>query len=136
MTNERTYSEFEVDAALCVWEWLLDMNVASHDATPESPTYSTFLTIRPLFENYGYGGMRMSAKQAGLIVAAAFIEYEKHVPDYDMSFDWDWVPMVCSYLNWEYLVDNNQYGDGKYTPDVEELVAIIIASQAHGLEAA
>jgi hypothetical protein len=40
------------------------------------------------------------------------------------------VPMVCRHLDWRTLVDNNQYGDGKWSPDVAQFMATINAKHA------
>lgn len=113
--TDRVYNYVEVETTCCVNEWLLnckDDNVVDR-----------------MFGYYGAFGMRACAMQAAIIVNAVLDAYEKHA-EYDEAFDWEFVPMVCRQLDWEKLCDNNQYGDGKWRPDIEQMAATLLAIKA------
>jgi hypothetical protein len=121
--RQETFSFAEVETALCVWEWLLEQGGRQQNGNDIN------MMIAELFDAYGSGGMRSSAVQAGVIVDKAFAEYEKHL-EFGECFDWEFVPMVCRALDWDHLLQNNQYGDGCWTPDIPALVATLIAKRA------
>ncbi len=118
------FSHAEVDAAMCVWEWLLEER--DDDVATINPHNST---IDRMFASYGRGGMRGAAIQAGLIIEAVFDEYAKHL-EFEYAFDIEFVPMVCRHLDWEKLCDSNQHGMGDWMPDIPTLTATLIAMQA------
>jgi hypothetical protein len=104
---------FEIEAALCVWEWMnLEANVAKFDN---------------LWGDYGTGGMRMSAVQAGLIVNTVYALMEARGLEFTYAYDFDFVPAVLEQLDWPALVDNNQYGKGTLRPDPAPLLDKILA---------
>jgi len=128
-----TFSAFDTEASLCVWEWLIDQwnDQSKGNGTDTSDINDT--TIKGLFENHGWSAMRSVAMQAGKIVAELYDHCETHSGFEHLtetSLDWEFVPMICAEMDWEKLADDNQYGKATWAPDPKELIAIIIAKQA------
>ncbi len=128
MSRRNVYSDFETEASLCAYEWLLELS------TTERATHPKHETVAKLFSNYGYSAMRFIAMQAGCIVVELYRHCEVNGPEHligdDSSFDWEFVPLICKHLNWEALAENNQYGKGDWSPEPAEFLAIIIAKRA------
>lgn len=115
----KSFSYDDVEAAMCIWEWLFDDNKNE--------------TIAKLFETYGTGGMRSATIQISSTVEAAWqITQERELPAGigEDSFDWEFVPAVCRVLDWDKLVGNNQHGDAMWSPPVEDIIAALIAVKA------
>jgi hypothetical protein len=123
------YSYGEVEASLCVWEWLLE-------TCHETSTDERRETIRDLFENYGSGGMRSSAIQAGIIVEACW-KYADQTgsPWSNEIFDWEFVPALCRLLDWTKLPEDNQYSNAEWRPNTAALVETLNALKAIGVPA-
>ena len=125
--KEHTYSESDVETALCVYEYI-------HECYRNEDADELSKLIRLLFEAFGHGGMRSSCVQA-----ARFVEKCYHFAEHNglghltETFDWEFVPMICKRLNWETLCDNNQYGDGEWMPDAPAFMATIVAKEALSL---
>ena len=116
-TRRAQYSIDEVEAALCVWEWMLE----NHKQ------------LDTLFDGYGSVGMRSTAMQAGVFVEKCYTYDATHCDGMftgDDSFDWEFVPLICREINWSVFADNNQYGDGCYEPDVTAFMAVLVARKA------
>ena len=96
MPEQRTYSVDEVDAALCVWEWLL---ARAPDATRRT---STNLTIVELFGNHGPSSMRSVALTVAVAVEKCWEMNNQRpfVEDRYDTFDWDFVPRMCELIDW------------------------------------
>jgi hypothetical protein len=105
---------FQVETALCVWEELL----AISNGGQEDP-FST--RIHEMFDNYGTGCMRSCAIQAGVIVEETFTLLEQQGYDFNLPFDWEFVPFIVRQLDWDELMTDNQYGGAAYEPAIAEL---------------
>jgi hypothetical protein len=103
----------EIEAALCAWEW---MN--------EKPQYEKYAE---LWDAFGSPGMRMASVQAGKIVLTVHDLMEAKGFDYTTAYDFQFVPGVLEQLDWNTLVDNNQYGDSSYRPDPEPILVKMMA---------
>lgn len=97
-----------IEAALCVWEWW------QHEDRNE--------LWEKVADGVGSPGMRMVAVQAGQIVLTVYDLMTARGLEFTYAYDFDFVPAVCEQLDWNKLVENNQYGDGSYRPDPAPLL--------------
>lgn len=104
---------FEIEATLCVFEWL--------DAKER------YEKMQAIWDGFGVGGMRMSSVQAGKIVLTVHDLMEAQGYEFTWAYDYDFVPAVLEQLDWETLVDNNQYGDQSYRPNPAPILAKMMA---------
>jgi hypothetical protein len=113
-----TYTSAETEAALCAWEWILENRDTKFSAD---------------FDAVGTSGMRQVAQQAGRIVHAVWerLDGSQH---YHGAFDFDFAPAVLENLPWDRVIDNNRYGDGRYTPSVSALAFIVWSQERANFE--
>lgn len=109
----------EIEAALCCWEWM------NHD--------DQYKTYQSLWEDYGSGGMRMTAVQAGQIVLTVYDLMEAQGYEFVGAYDFEFVPFVLAELDWPTLVDDNQYKKGGYRPDPAPILAKFMADHARDI---
>ena len=111
--DRKTFDAFEIEGALCAWEYMLSRS--------EDEPYAD------LFKANGYGAMRMVSQQAGHICSQAYARMEARGYDFDGSYDWDFVPAILDRLDWSDLIDDNQYNGQPYEPDIDELLELAVA---------
>lgn len=118
--DKSSFTLIEVDAALCVWEYLCD------DTVP--------LSLAPFFDGLELGtpAMRQCAIQAGLIADAVFKHMKSEGYGFQSGFDCTFVPAVLNLLDWPALVEDNQFNGPPYRPDPASLFdAIFKAKQQY-----
>lgn len=92
----------EVEAALCMWEHILD-NTEHY---------------KPQMEGVGYTALRHCSMQAGLIAHEVYELLQTQGHEYCTSYDWEFVPGIAQMIDWAKLVDDNQFGGEPYKPDL------------------
>lgn len=112
--KRNSFSFSQVEGALCAWEWMLDNQ--SHPKLDE------------WHDALGSQGMRMLAMQAGDICDRVYKHMESLGFEFSDVYDFEFVPAVCSKLHWDALAKDNQYNDGRYDPDVNEILLAMIAA--------
>lgn len=113
MTTE-TFNYEQMEAALCVWE-----HVCEHRTDDR---------FKPLFEGLGSPGMRDCAIPAADIVLAVYHLMESRDIEYCVAFDFEFVPDVCTRLDWPALVAARQYRNAPYEPDIAAILDSMIAA--------
>lgn len=111
----KTYTTDEIEAALCVYDWLVTEQMRT-DKAEELTT-----VISDLWDDNGSPGMRCLSVAAGCIVAAVYDHMEKHGMRFDAPFDFEFVPAVCKVIDWDALDDDIQLNRGSYRPNVRDL---------------
>lgn len=109
-----------VHTALCIWEWLL----ARHSGGDAH--------ITAMFADCGYVCMRFSSVIAAEVVDNCWYYMgTNHIqlPDLEV-FDWEFVPVVCSLLDWTGIAANQQYGSDLPVHDPKEIMAKLLAMKA------
>ena len=91
-----TMTHAEAEAALCVWEDLLDrFHYRSHRAASDE--------LLQYWANYGTSAVRMNALSLGPEIEALWRRYDNEFPEkVDTCFDWEIVPAlldVCHYTS-------------------------------------
>lgn len=104
-----------LEAALCAWEHILD-------------NHKTALW-KEWLEKIGYSAMRHCSMQAGEIALAVFELMESKGFEHHDAYDWEFVPDVLHLLDWDKLVEHNQYGGPAYEPDLETILATMMANR-------
>jgi hypothetical protein len=102
----------ELEAALCAWEHILDN--AAHEPWVE------------WLDGIGYAGMRHCSMQAGSIALTVYELMEAKGLEHHDAYDWEFVPEVVIRLDWDKLVNHNQYAGEAYEPDLEAILADIM----------
>ena len=99
MADEKLYSAAEMQAALCVWEAMLDKRMSSKE--PESPFMRTW-------DNSGAHEMRDLATEIAVWIEALFEGSERGDMSHPwnalcdaLSFDWEIVPAVIDMIEWD-----------------------------------
>jgi len=88
-------SEFALETAACLWEAVLSLR-DSPATDPDSLALA--LSIRASFEAVGTAQMRMTV--IGWVEAVDIV-WAAVQDDYDMSFDWDFVPAwIIAHIDW------------------------------------
>lgn len=106
-----TYTGFQVEAALCVYEFLRDQG--------EFDGY---------FENLGTGQMRLTSTAIGVYVDAVYRRYEELHGEMTKQFDWEFVPAVI----WSFaprideVIAATAYSDRGYWPEIDAIVAEVV----------
>lgn len=103
-----SYSAMELEASLCAWE---HMNERRDDAL-----------YGPYFENMGSAAMRACAPQAGRIADAVYRKVEEEGYAFEGAFDFEFVPAVLDCLDWQALVEDNQFNGAPYRPKIFTLM--------------
>lgn len=104
MTNQ-TFSAVQVEAALCIWEWMLESrqwemkDAAAIGAAPWQPA------LVQLWENVGTSQMRDLAARVAPAVEALYGELCAEVGEDELrqvycAYDWEFIPAVCMLLDW------------------------------------
>lgn len=107
------------DAALSIWEQMLMENEHGADsgATP-------MMGLNPCWEAYGTAVMRKTAIDLSQWVEDVWSALQKEQPagvDWDICFDWDFVPRILKYVAW--VPRESGSGDVEVTrPPVDEAV--------------
>lgn len=87
----RTYNNLQVEAALCVWEAMLEMRASN-------------AAMNATWEMHGTVTMRHHAMDIGVWVEAAYedIRDESDATDHwgGCSYDWEIVPAILSFIEW------------------------------------
>lgn len=123
-----TFHFAQVEGALCAWEWLLDVR-GKMSRTQAEPAADYEQTIDGWWDGLGSGGMRMCAMQAGDICDRAFKHMEAMGYEFIGAYDFEFVPDLCSMLDWDALCGDNQFNHGLYEPDIDALVVAMIAAE-------
>lgn len=108
------YSYAQVEGALCAWEWVLG------NAEKEP--------MKSYFEGVGSAGMRMASIQAGDICDRAYKHMEAHGYEFVGSYDWEFVPAVLTRIDWNTLINDNQWNGPAYEPDIDAIFTAIFAA--------
>lgn len=112
--NREHFTTLEVEGALCAWEHMCE----SRDAPP----------FRQLFDDMGSAAMRSCAIQAGVIACHVYSHMEKRHFEFVDPYDWEFVPSVLSRLDWKQFLEDNQYHREPYLPDLDALLASMMAA--------
>lgn len=107
------FSVLEMEGALCAWEHLTDNR--------DNPKYGD------LFDKLGTAAMRHCAMQAGMIASHVYEEMKAASYGFDEPYDWEFVPAVCERLDWQALTEYNQFNGKLYMPDLEAILADMMA---------
>lgn len=125
-SDTRLYNYAQVEGALCVWEWMCEQRNQEGKGGHEK--------LNEIWDGFGAGSMRMCAVQAGDICDRTFKHMESLGYEFVGAYDWEFVPDLCSRLDWTALCDDNQYGQGKYDPNVDELLNVMITAEMATVE--
>lgn len=116
MARSLTYTPLEVEAALCVWEWMIDR------ADKE---------LKDFFEGHGWGCMRLLATDLGRWCQQVYLKAEETF-EFDVCFDWELVPSMMQMIDFDVAIES-QYSTGpEVFPDVDESAAKLIAAYRPG----
>ncbi|MDQ0422316.1 hypothetical protein J2045_003364 [Peteryoungia aggregata LMG 23059] len=118
--DTQSFDYAQVEGALCVFEHIIE----SRDEEP----------YKELLEGFGWSAMRMVAVQAGDICDRAFKHMESLGYEFTGAYDWEFVPDVCRHLDWNALFNDNQYNNGRYDPNIDELVNVLITAEMATVE--
>lgn len=84
--EEETYSEFEVEAAMCLWEAFMSYTLWDKDGIPATPIGEKLQTY---LEGVGYAQTRLDVMAKAKLCC---IEFEKFGDSFNGCFDWDYCP--------------------------------------------
>lgn len=121
-----SYSYAQVEGALCAWEWMCDQRNEEGKGGHEQ--------LNEIWDGVGAGGMRMCALQAGDICDRTFKHMESLGYEFMGAYDWEFVPELCSRLDWVALCNDNQWNQGRYDPDIDELLNVMITAEMATVE--
>lgn len=113
--NRESFSGTQVEGALCVYEWMMEMREDNR-------------LIGEWWDGLGSPGMRMVSIQAGDICDRAFNHMDSMGYDFVAAYDFEFVPAICSMIDWDALCKDNQYDSGRYDPDINAMVITMIAA--------
>jgi hypothetical protein len=122
---DRTYTVAEMEAALCAFEWMMDER-NRFDTTNADDRKPHTVTVNRLFDSVGWSAMRFIAMQAGAIADNVYQHMEATGWEHHSAFDWEFLPAVMRRLDWDALVQDNQYAGPIYWPDPQPLLAALI----------
>lgn len=92
MTTEKKFDYLEVEAALCVWEWINDvtLGLGGHNTSPE------WIKLR---EEIGSGELRHQSIALGQWCLAVYDICVKHDPEFfdGIAYDWEVIPMIMAH---------------------------------------
>lgn len=89
MTSTTTYTTGDVEAALCVWEWVLDRTlITTEDSHPALNEYR---------ETYGTAQLRSDCVDIGVWVDKVYNLLDEDTKDRH-CFDWDVVPEIMEHV--------------------------------------
>jgi len=113
--RDRTeYTYAQVEGALCAWEWMIH----NADRAP----------LKGWFETIGSSGMRMVSMQVGDICNRVYKHMEANGYEFEHAYDWMFVPGVIGYVDWDLLIDDNQYNGAPYDPDIHAIFTAMVAA--------
>ena len=112
-SDTKTFTQHQVEAALCAWEWMLDERQGK---------------LSDQFEKLGSAAMRHCSQQAGDIALRVHEHMRAQGYEFIGSYDWEFVPAVLERLDWEALCADNQYNSGIYDPDIAEIFVVILTA--------
>jgi len=92
-TEETKFSYLEVEAALCVWEWINDKTLGVGGAT----TRADWEALR---KNTGSAELRHWSIELGQWALSVYDICTKHDRDFfdGISYDWEVIPMILDYV--------------------------------------
>lgn len=115
---ETSYSDLQMEAALCCWEWMLEER-------SKSPEVDAF---QREWEAVGSAGMRQCAAVAGAIALKVHDAMTSMGYEHIGAYDWEFIPAVMERLDWVRLVGWVQHNRPPYTPDADNLFGVIYAA--------
>lgn len=113
-----SYTQIQMEAALCAWEWMCENR--EHDL------------LKPFFESLGSSAMRMVSVQAGNIAAQVHDHMDEQGYEFADAYDWEFVPGVLLRLDWTELTEDNQYSGKPYQPDLHAIFVAMVAADKSG----
>lgn len=114
-----TYTGCEVEAALCVFEFLMDCRKRTDE--PDAPAFEKL--VSGWFEGVGWGQMRLSSVPIGCYVNRLYNRYVELHGEYEDAYDWEFVPMVVRSLNLNDVMEATAYRPVIEWPDLDRKVA-------------
>lgn len=108
-----SYTTLQMEAALCAWEWMCENR--EHEL------------LKPHFEGHGSGAMRHCSMQAGDIALRVHVHMESQGYEFADAYDWEFVPGVLLRLDWQRLVEDNQFSGESYDPDPHPIFLAMLA---------
>jgi hypothetical protein len=107
------YSSCDVEAALCVFEWMMDERDKS---------------MKDWFDGTGWAAMRSVAADVGVWCNSLY----EHVPEKwveGQAWDWEIIPAMLDQLDWNKVVGFCQYGEKTEPwPATDEVVAKLVVA--------
>ncbi|MDR6954149.1 hypothetical protein J2X65_003517 [Ancylobacter sp. 3268] len=115
MSDAKSYTPLQMEAALCAWEWMLEHQSLGADNTD-------------LWEAMGASAMRNCSIQAGCIALLVHEHMEAQGYEFIGAYDWEFVPSILERLDWRALANDNQYHLVPYRPDVAALFVVVLTA--------
>ncbi len=124
--KDPTFTSLQMEAALCVWEWMLENR---HDLSKEdvskrlqSSNAHDIISLNVTWDDNGSPAMRELARHAGDIVLAVHDRMTAEHFDWEAPYDWEFLPAVLRHIDWDNLNSRHNYS-GK-EDDVHDIEAI------------
>lgn len=97
--TDQTFNYVQVEAALCVWEWMTDRHRMADAST------GPVKDLLDLWYGVGAGQMRNLAARVAPAVETLYQELCAEIGEDDLrdvycAYDWDFVPAVCERMDW------------------------------------
>lgn len=108
-----SYTTLQMEAALCAWEWMCENR--EHEQ------------LKPHFESHGSAVMRHCSMQAGDIALRVHDHMTAQGFEFVDAFDWEFVPGVLLRLDWQSLIQDNQFAGLPYQPDPHAIFCAMFA---------
>jgi hypothetical protein len=115
------YSLMEAEAALCVWEYLLEQR---HFVSPEKVTP---VGLGCLWDTEGTCAVRLLALDLGVAIERAYVNFQTAHPDLGDGlgpFDWEVVPAIVAQCT---VVDSNLFPPSE--PEIFEILTGLAQQQ-------
>lgn len=120
--DRESFTALQIEGALCAWEFMIDeMNL------PDGKV-SVIPDFKSICDNLGMASLRCISMQAGAISCDVYAHMESQGYEFTMPYDWEFVPAVVRRLDWQKLIDDNQFAGAPYVADVATILAEMIAA--------
>ncbi len=105
---EPKFTDLQMEAALCAWEYMLEQRDSA--------------ALAPFFEGHGTAGMRLVAIGAGEAALAVYDHMEALGLEFTEAYDYTFVPGVLDRLDWTKLVNHRLYAGEPYSPELATIL--------------
>ncbi|MBD9511935.1 hypothetical protein IB265_34870 [Ensifer sp. ENS10] len=134
MTERENYTHLQVEAALCLWEAMLEANTRGWSRDPENERRDT--TLGPLpdraasfyqtWRNVGAVAMRHMAIHLAEHLCDTWDAMTQAEQEECIPYDWEFAPAFLGVIEWD------QWGTPVYPTDPRDMADAVLALQRRG----